>query len=92
MSGIFNGLAFDCLPPEGKRDWLDGWHEECGMGFKSQRSPTAERLHFEMDPQPGTCADCRRLGVVCQHRAVTAAECMEAGRLERRAIREARGV
>lgn len=94
MSGIYNGLALDCLDVEGRLDWMDGWHEESGLGFKTKRDPEATRLHLETHLAPTACMECRRIGnrTQCHHHEVTAAACMKAGRMERREVREARGL
>lgn len=78
---IINGIAFDCLDTEGKRDWLDGWHEECGVGFKSKRDRTAMRKHLvgHSDGVP-------------IHNPVPADQLMACGRTERQQVREARAV
>ncbi len=94
MSKIHNGLAYDCLDLEGKLDWLDGWHEEGDPNFTSKRDPKETRLHFESSLAPKACKPCRDKGLSnnCQHHAVTAEKCMEAGRMERVAARAERNV
>lgn len=83
MPKIINGIAFDCLDAEGKLDYLDGWHEACGLGFKTDRDPGAIRRHLVGRNQA--------TGVTL-YDDVTARRLMGCGREERQQVREARGI
>jgi hypothetical protein len=82
-SPVINGIAYDCLDVEGRLDWLDGWHEECGLNFKTERNPDAMRRHLTGRHQT--------TGVLL-YDEIPARQLMNCGREERIQIRDARGV
>ena len=87
-SPVVNGIAYDCLDVEGRLDWLDGWHEASGLGFKSTRYPN--RAVSWPDPDDiNAAAIARRAPSRLSH---AASALMAAGRAARERHREATGL
>lgn len=75
----------DDYDTDDRLDYLDGWHTECGLGFKTKRD-LGRRVKFRV-PEPTADGKTR---MVPHHQSASVA--FDHGRRERMALREIRGI